>query len=554
MAFWNKNRPALADRPEAWGEGAGDADPRLDLDAFGQAEDGVERAPQVRSGTGPDSNKKASTGLIDRVFGRTKAAKAAKESSTAAPLSDASASRTPIATPQHLALLASDSGQRVLAMGLRWRAMVVAVKDADGHAIKEARRAKASHYVSAPLLLGVGRIPQDVDAQIFSAAMIAAQNAPHAIFAMRLPDGRVWIAQITGGRPSGSEDICDDAFAATQKVAQARQASDELQVWSNIDEIPSRHPYSWDDLMLLPPPAAAQVKKVPRQQLFGQIPAVVRYSAALVVLALGAEQGWNWYQAEGRAQARASMLAEQEQKLQERAQAWQGQLRTELSARATDLRVDSLRQSIDRLPVIWQGWKLQSARCTAAPLTAQQVSGQAKEWTCTAAYQAPDAKDSKQSFAPNKVLSTPAGFEAEYLPPRAANLKWRVSTPGQPVQIARLGSVQSHLVETASLLQANMADLTASEIRFVPIKLVPPQATKGTGGASGADPASQVAPKELAVPLQSALTVKGPLALLDALVPRINADWSAMVLTPSAGVETALSLDIEWTGALYAKP
>ena len=137
------------------------------------------------------------------------------------------------------------------------------------------------------------------------------------------------------------------------------------------------------------------------------------------------------------------------------------------------------------------------------------------------------------------------------MPPRASNLKWRVTTPGQPVQIARLGSVQSHLVETASLLQANMADLAASEIRFVPIKLAPPKATTG---AAGADPASQVAPKELTVPLQSALTVKGPLALLDALVPRINADWSAMVLTPSTAVETALSLDIEWTGALYAKP
>jgi hypothetical protein len=105
----------------------------------------------------------------------------------------------------------------------------------------------------------------------------------------------------------------------------------------------------------------------------------------------------------------------------------------------------------------------------------------------------------------------------------------------------------SHLIGTASLLQVNLEGLHAApEIKFTPIKLLQPQLSDGSTAPM---------PSDLRLPQQAQITLKAPLSAADAVVPRIDADWTALTLTPTLPATGGqYGLDIEWTGILHAKP
>ena len=445
-----------------------------------------------------------------------------------------------------IVLLTSDDGSRSFALGLRWRAVVTSKSKAHD-LMREAAKEHASHVAMAPFLMGTGRLlspPPEKLVHFFAAAQVAAQNTQQsdAVFALKLPDSRVWIARISDASPSGQEEILSEVEAA-ERIHTLRSIDAGLQVWTAIDGIAQTNPYSFNDLMLLPPPASARMQPVQDQSFLQRMPASVQWTGGLVIVGLLGMQGMDWWQNTQRTDALQQLAAKQADRVDEIRQAWQGQIAANLATRAAQVDVGPLRASIDQLPVVLQGWRLQNAKC------ASDFKAQAKTWHCTAVYNTPDIQLGGK-FDPNKQLTAPSGFEIDYLPTKEIHLRWSVQTPATALTLSNLPDRASHLIGTASLLQVNLGGLHAApEIKFAPIKLIQPQLSDGSTAPM---------PSDLRLPQQAQITLKAPLSTADAVVPRIAADWAALTLTPilpsASTTGGQYGLDIEWTGILHAKP
>jgi len=442
-------------------------------------------------------------------------------------------------------LLASANGQRMLALGLRWRAVITSdSKKRD--LLRQASRDKATHVVLAPFLMGQGRMgkgkidsPKGTDLAIYAAGLIAASTAQQdAVFALTLPDGRIWVCQTGGGRPIGQEELMPSAVDASVRVASLRSLNEQLQAWTDIEAVPSRRPYSFEDLMLPPPSPAARVEVVGKDSLLRRLPPSVRMVLGLGLVALVATEAQQWWQDTKRLQEQRTAQALEAAKVEQSRALWQSQVSAYLAGQSLQVDLSALRASLDRVPVIWQGWRLQSAKCTsAAPAQA------AKKWACTALYTTPDVKLG-QAFDANKRLVVPAGFEADFIPTKEVHLRWVVQTPVIALSAQSLPDKQEHLIGTASLLQMNMAGLAnPPELRFAPVDLVQPR---------HADGAPVLMPADLRLPVKAIITFKGPAAIADALTAGLKADWQSLSLTPAG--EKFSGVDIEWTGVVHAKP
>lgn len=451
----------------------------------------------------------------------------------------AQASHADLAPP--LMLLSSADGQKVVALGLRWKAVITSdSKKAD--LLREASKQHASHVVLAPFLMGMGRLDTPTaatDTAIYSAAMMAASTAQQdGAFALSLPDGRVWLCQIHSGRPSGQEELLSSSLEACRRVDELRLLQDALQIWTDIEDIAGRRPYTFDDLMLPPPGQSARVQAVAKESWLKRLPVSARLALALATLAFLAMEGQAWWQNTQRLEIQRLAQAAEAAKEGQALALWQSKLNNYLAEQAQQLDLSPLRSSLDRLPVVWQGWRLQSAKCTSAALDKTS-----KNWRCTAIYNTPDVKLG-QAFDANKRLAVPAGFEANFLPTKEVHLHWQAQTPAVALSAQTLPDRQEHLVGTASLLQMNMISLAnPPEIKFTPIDLVQPRHTDGT-------PA--LLPANLRPPVKATITFKAPAAIADALVERLKADWNALTLTPAG--ENLTGVDMEWTGVLHAKP
>jgi hypothetical protein len=442
-----------------------------------------------------------------------------------------------------LMLLSSADGQKVVALGLRWKAVITSdSKKAD--LLRDASKQRASHVVLAPFLMGMGRLNTPTaatDTAIYSAAIMAASTAQQdAVFALSLPDGRIWLCQIHSGRPSGQEELLSSSLQACRRVDELRRVQDALQIWTDIEDIADRRPYTFDDLMLPPPGQSARVQAVAKESWLKRLPVSARLALALAVLAFLAMEGQAWWQNSQRLEIQRLAQAAQAAKEDQARTLWQSRLDTYLAEQAQQLDLSTLRSSLDRLPVVWQGWRLQSAKCTSTALALDKSS---KKWRCTAIYNTPDVKLG-QAFDANKRLTVPTGFEADFLPTKEVHLRWHAQTPAVSLSAQTLPDRQEHLVGTASLLQMNMISLAnPPEIRFAPIDLVQPRHTDGT-------PA--LLPGNLRLPVKATITFKAPAAIADALVDRLKADWNTLTLTPAG--EKLTGVDMEWTGVLHAKP
>lgn len=446
-----------------------------------------------------------------------------------------------------IVLLTSDDGARSFALGLRWRAVVTS-RSKSHDLMQEAAKEQASHVAMAPFLMGTGNLlspPKDKSVSFFAAAMVAAQNTQQsdALFALKLPDGRVWLARISDAHPSGQEEILSELEAA-QRIHSLRLIDVGLQVWTDIEGIAKASPYSFNDLMVLPPPATARMHQVHVQSFLHRMPTSARWIGGLVIVGLLGMQGMDWWQNTQRIEIQQRLASQQTARVDEIRQAWQGQIAANLATRAAQVDLAPLRASIDKLPVILQGWRLQTAKC------ASDYKAQAKTWHCTAVYNTPDIQLGGK-FDPNKQLAAPSGFEIDYLPTKEIHLRWSIQTPATALTQSNLPDRASHLIGTASLLQMNLQGLHAApEIKFSPIKLLQPQLADGTTAPM---------PSDLQLPQQAQINLKAPLSTADAVVPRISADWTALTLTPilpNAGTFTGaqFGLDIEWMGILHAKP
>lgn len=431
-----------------------------------------------------------------------------------------------------LTLLEGSTGNKTLVLGLSWKAVVTA--GAQSKTSKNAAvKARATHMVVAPAILGLGRLSVKRADNLVSAAMLAAQHARDGLFALRLPDERVWLCTVQNGKPSGAEQIMDSIAEAVERLRQIKDGGVNLPVHSDLPHVPgSTELLAFADLMLIPPGTWARVQPVVAQSILNRIPVPAQIALGLVVLGLFGYEVYLRQQQDDRAsqsQAQKLRQKEDEQKL------WTALIAKELGKRAQHLDIQKLFDSFQPLPVQLQGWVLQNAQCSSS------FASETKTWSCEASYLAPEPTTGK-SFAPNSKVNVPSGFDAEYLPTKALKLTWQVKHAATPISQDALETVNHHLVQTASTVQSHLSNLmSTSDIKFSAIQVQPPKSEDGRAIDMPAN----------AVLLQQAnLSLRARFQVFKEFVS-LPVDWQSARLTMNPGDHPEIVL--EMTGAIYAK-
>ena len=465
----------------------------------------------------------------------------------AAPLNATTAQRR---AARELLILQDDvgTGVRHLAVGLVWRPLMQA--DSARSASTMAKDAHASHFAVLPTkVCGYGIVPKAWfkkqkaairgkahGPQITPVAALAISRlgSTPALLAIDLGEGETWLCVLRNQRPEGSEEIvrsnsgdAKDARAALQRIReiQAIPGNDNLILHTDLANAKANGAValSLADLTSLPFTPGSQLQPIGAAASSDTVPKPVLVTALVGILGYIAYSQYTAYEVAELAAKKAAERARSE--ISENPQAaWQAAIAASIpkNRRQPGVAVlQALRTHLTNVPVDWLGWDLKSLKCQAQATPSDPKAGTAQAWDCLAQYE-PAAKGRP---ATNLELSraVPTGMHAEFLPTTHASLAWRFEVPVAALDAKSLPTKLSVLMQTASKLQELNPFLTeAPNFAFAPMKVVEP---KTAGGQVIARPA------DVALPLEGALVVHGPLRVMKTLVDAsIAADWKSMSL------------------------
>jgi hypothetical protein len=453
----------------------------------------------------------------------------------------------------------NEASNRALAIGVRWKRIASSGGRQDAWRI--AREAGASHAVFQGQQLGMGLLPATADrsTRVYPAALIAARHlGGNNLVALRIDEGFYWICETHSGQPTDIDEILRGADDASV-LARLRELLDRnaalgapVVVHTNIEDagLPTR-PLEMADLFGSVLTDADQITPLPKSA--ASIPKPLLAAIGVAILVLLAQHGLKKYDT----WKRAKLLATNELAMADPVQAWSEAISNwESKVAAPDARgLMAVRTELDRLPVQWNGWRLERSECKAAGL-----NGASRTWSCIARYTRGTMGATNRQLAQD----IPAHWSASWLPLGGLQLTWSVQQAAQKISIDKLKKPEFFNIEVASRIQeiepAIGNDLVFS---FAPIVIPAPKQNDGT-----------VIPADARVGgLQSAaLVVKAPLRSIDALVASdievdfksmsityaadTATDFKSMSLTDAAGVSgkiKASALQAEVKGDFYAK-
>lgn len=447
----------------------------------------------------------------------------------------------------------SQDAQTMLALGLHWAPEISA---SGRHASESAQKARATHMLKAPGMTAHVRLvglAKNHAQPIYAAALLAAQRLGQTdgTYALTVPTGQVWVSIVSAGIPT-SEQLLDHQTAVSQAATWTGHIYTDLDpLLSSRTQAPTStnaERYSFADLLTITPPSFAILNPVPRKRLMSGIPRPLLWALAAGLIYFAQSFALEQWQTSVQ-QAKQAQAAEQRLLQQEEAKvAWRVKVKNELAQRSQQIDLSALRESINKMPVLWQGWSLESASCEAktlkksnqGPSAPASVVSHTKTWMCAARYNAPDAKHGA-TITPNNVLIAPPGMSIEYAPTKRASLLWQIETPATPLTLDVLPPQDYHRVTTSSLLQANASAL--SSLPDIVLSAWRIEAPKIDGIAAPM-------PQDLVLPLSAPLNLKSSLPVIDRLQSQLKADWQKLVLTTS---QDQVGIEAELTGVLYAK-
>jgi hypothetical protein len=459
-----------------------------------------------------------------------------------------------------LQFVQSANGSRTLVLGLNWRTILIS--GGANAALEKARTAGATHYCRVGVqTVAYGKVPSSIDRtsvpeQAYPAALLASRmTTSDGFFALTLSPTEVWVATIRNGKPHGFDEVLTDPtgqlgvlirdwlVSKTDQYASANVYTDvdigllDLKAQAcSLANLMTATAAAGDVLLALPPRSWLANLQIPKPVM--QLGAV----SVLLWLMSTVYELWSNYAKE---QAEAAMAAMQRQS-DDPVLRWR-QVLNELATSRANPDVENLsavRESLGKLPTNWQNWKLTTASCkTAAVASGKQT------WNCTASYASQQGAGAATNLELNAAV--PEGFTPKFVSMKQASLEWSVVRPVQPLNINKLPTRQTHLLDTTSLLQRYSPVMSsAPELAFSPIKLTPPKTSIGLAIDM---------PANLTIPSEAPLSIRGPLRTIDALVQRgLSAQWHAISLTyTEGGVDQHGSLSsglgAQLDGVLYAK-
>lgn len=463
-----------------------------------------------------------------------------------------------------LIILADEDGGKSLAFGLTWRA-VASRNGTQAEAAGVARAAGATHLIFKQQQYGYGAVPADAVGQIHPAAQVAArQHGGDGLYAIRIEAGIYWLAVIRGGQPSAVDRVIHaDNDVTVLDLAQEEIESavgDEVHytVYTNIEShglAGKVNGLSADDLLMMAAGDDDLLEPLPRSSSI--LPKPVLYTL-LIAAAVGiGNKAWTIHQDRERARlARMNVVPEEPPE-----QAW---ARVTSRWAADHAAADSggltaPRAALGRTPILWGGWMLESATCSAVPAQGAAArgtsaaagtnsSGASRAWSCAARYLRPATGRVNRDMG---EIALP-GWSVQYQGLDTIVASWSVQQPAELFKFEALRSVAFHQVETVSRLQNVLPAFgTIGAIKFSSVAFPPPKKPDGTSY-----------PIVASVPQLQAgeISAKGPLRSVDALIDvGVEADWTQLRIgfVPNAsGTAMTLkssSITAEVKGVIYAK-
>ena len=451
-------------------------------------------------------------------------------------------------------LIFDHAGKKALAFGLQWRSIVTS--DARKSGIAMARAQDATHYLFRGQQIGFGVIDAKNNSQLSAGATVypAAQAAARqyggdALFVLQVSPGDYWIALIRNGSPT-SLDLFLVNSDDSQAIADAKSnlaviAGDDarMTIYTNLENHGFSgvvKPASIHDILLAASNNEDRLLVMPKVQM--SIPKPVLAVLGLGALLLVGQQGVKWWEAK----KRAELAAQNRVATEDPAVVW---ARIVAEWEATKVRpgaegILAARESIGRLPVLWSGWTLSNAKCTAVPLT---QPAKVRTWSCSANYEraSVSAKLNREM-----VPAIPKDWVVSFTPLKGMQVSWSLEQQVTPLQIAELKPTLFHSVDTSSQFQT-LAPAFSQDFRFdfIAVNIPAPKQEDGTA----------LPPDPVASSLREAgLNVRGPLRTVDALIARgIPADWDSVGITFSVSNPTfsinSSAVSAEVSGVIYAK-
>jgi len=447
--------------------------------------------------------------------------------------------------------LVADPGNRgrLLAVGLRWRAIVQS--PAEQQALEQARAARASHFQLQGYVFGHCRLTQEQAAQlkagaiVYSAARLAAKRfGQNALIALRLDEQEIWLCQIRSGAPAAVDEVVRNEAEAVQRLHTLLAAFGDrsaVKIHSDLADLGQDVAFArFADLFAVQGVPVERVQPVPSSRALPKpvLLGVVALAALLVV-----QHGWNaassyWHQLQQQKQAQGEEV-DPDTLWQQAVDAW---LARQVLVEGGQL--EPVLASLAALPAHWHGWRLGEANCQLIPETFKADS---VEWSCQASHQRSAAGDVNTAMKQR----IPATFRVSFLPLEGMVLEWRVKSPARALSRQDLGKLptrESHFVATSAALQ-RIAPAMAQPPRyaFQPAVVERPKDAKGV-------PVTPTTPFTVQT---AALALDGPMrSLVRAAHADMPAAWSRVVVRLADGEQpptlTASVVTGTLVGSLYA--
>jgi hypothetical protein len=443
--------------------------------------------------------------------------------------------------------------KNALAFGLQWRSLVTS--DARAMGVKMARAQGATHFLFRGQQIGFGVIDVKYDlhlaggTSIFPAAQVAARMfGGDGIFVLRVAEGEYWLALIRNGSPTSSDAFLqnsNDHEALSFAQAQVADISGEkasVVVYTNIENtgLPGTIRYtSVEDILAGASNNEDRLQPMSKKGM--SIPVPVMVVALLCLVVLVGKAGLDWWANKKRMQLAAQNRVAKEDPAVTWARAIAAWEATKVLPNVQGL--VAARESIGLLPVIWGGWTLGVAKCTAAPL---DTPAKVRAWSCVATY---ERLNSSSKYNREMAPAIPKGWSVVFTPLKTMQVSWSLQEAVAPLLVANLKPTNFHIVETGSVFQSLLPAL-ASDMSFAFAPAVIPVPLDAEGQA--------LTPNDVAASLrEAAINIRAPMRSIDYIADRsIPVDWTSIEISVGAGSNPNLKASVvnaEISGVIYAK-